>query len=456
MFVKSQSHAGGTMLERFIDHIASTPLFKKDEGVLLAVSGGKDSMAMLDLFIKAKYRVSVAHCNFNLRGAASDADEQLVKSVCEKHRIPFFQNSFDTQKYAQEKGISIQMAARALRYDWFQELLLKHPYSVVATAHHQNDVAETVLMNLTKGTGLAGLHGIYEKKGNIIRPLLNFSRKEIDDYVQEHDIAYREDQSNADTKYIRNKIRHKIIPELETINPSMVDAIINLTRHVRAAENVLQKSVNQAWEKCVSQSGDFITIDIASLQQLEETEMYLYYFLQPYGFNQSDVQDIHRSFNKASGLTFKSKTHQLLKDREVLVLSPLIAKDNSEFIIHSMDEFHDLPFTLQAEVVESKKVTITHHANEAFLDVDSIKFPVTLRKWKSGDRFFPFGMKGSKKLSDFFIDQKLTLFEKENTWIMLSNHAIFWVVGHRIDDRYKIKKNTQNILVLRKKDDGSH
>lgn len=437
------------MIKKFEKYYQKNELFAKTDNILLTVSGGRDSVVMVNLFHQSKLNFGIAHCNFKLRGKEADKDKQFVKNLAEKLNVPFYTVSFNTHEFASENKISTQMAARELRYHWFEEIRTKNNYQFIATAHHKNDVAETLLINLTKGTGLSGLHGISSKNGNIVRPLLCFNRNEIDDFVESNKIKFREDKSNAETKYVRNKIRHKIIPELEKINPSFIETIFNETQQFAELEQLIETKINEDRKKCFSVNVYNIEIDIPKLLKLKPLKTYLFYFLKPYGFNADDAIDIMNSLDKQSGKKFMSKTHQLIKDRNKLIISASKDVEYKEFVINKLEDFSSLPFYLKAKMV-SKKVlkSINKDKNFAYLDADKVKFPLTIRKWKMGDKFKPFGMKGVKKLSDFFVDEKLSLLEKENIWLLTSNNKIIWVVGYRIDDDYKLSSKTKNALFL--------
>jgi len=438
------------MIKKFEKYYNEERLFSKTDKILLAVSGGRDSVAMVYLFYQAQLNFGIAHCNFKLRGKESDKDEQYVCDLAKKLNIPFYTKSFHTKTYAKKNKQSTQMAARELRYTWFAEIKEKNNYQYIATAHHKNDVAETLLINLTKGTGLSGLHGIKSKVGDVIRPLLCFNRSEINGFVEENKLTFREDKSNAKTKYVRNKIRHKVIPELEKINPSFVETIFNETQHFNELEQLLEAKINEDKKLCwkVLKDGT-IEIEIDKLLNLKPLRTYLYYFLKPYGFNDEDVVDVINSLNKQSGKQFYSSTHQLIKDRTKLILTEIKANDKQEFILEKMDDFNTLPFVLNVQLVPKEQLkTIKKDKKIAYLNAEKITFPLVVRKWKKGDKFKPFGMKGTKKISDFFIDEKFSLVEKENTWILAATNKIIWLIGYRIDDDFKISEKTKTILQL--------
>jgi tRNA(Ile)-lysidine synthase len=437
------------MLSTFQNHIKSNQLFQLTDKVLLAVSGGKDSMAMLHLFVAAKFNIGVAHCNFQLRDKAADEDELFVQQTCQQLNIPFYSTKFNTANYAEEHKISTQMAARELRYNWFEEIKTTHHYHSIATAHHQNDVAETMLINLTKGSGLSGLHGIKAKNNNIIRPLLCFTSDEIQQYISKHQINYREDQSNASVKYVRNKIRHEVLPKLAEINSNIIETLNKAARHFSATENILMQKIEAEKNRCFTFENELIKINIKQLQELNPLTTYLYYFLSPYHFNFDDCEQISLSLNSDSGKQFFSTTHQLIKDRDFLLLTPKTEKQPEPIIIHTINDFPESPINIKPELIENKNFTFKTAKNIAYLDADKIDFPLCFRKWKEGDRFTPFGMKGKKKLSDYFIDEKFSLPEKETTWLLTDkNDNIIWVVNSRTEDDFKVNSTTKTILLL--------
>lgn len=440
------------MIKKFEKYYQKNELFAKTDKILLTVSGGRDSVAMVYLFRAAQLNFGIAHCNFKLRGKDSDNDEKFVFDLAKKLKVPFYTNSFDTKTYAKTNKLSTQMAARELRYSWFAEIKTKNNYQFIATAHHKNDVAETLLINLAKGTGLSGLHGIKNKVGDIIRPLLCFKKSEINAFVEENKLPFREDKSNEETKYVRNKVRHKIIPELEKINPSFIETIFNETQHFGELEQLLEIKIDEDKKKCFTVTAENIEIDISKLIQLKPLKTYLFYFLKPYGFNAEDVNDVMKSLDKQSGKKFSSKTHQIIKDRNKLIITTNRQKERTEFVIEKPEEFKKLPISIEAKIVAKNQLkTIKKDKHLAYLDAEKVNFPFELRKWKIGDKFKPFGMKGMKKLSDFFVDEKLSLIDKEKVWLLTSNNKIIWVVGHRIDDDFKITEQTKNILQLKVK-----
>ncbi|MCL9770018.1 tRNA lysidine(34) synthetase TilS [Flavobacterium sp. HXWNR69] len=431
------------MLIKFQNHITTKFPQLKDKKLLLAVSGGIDSMVLLDLFYKLRFDICVAHCNFQLRGKESDGDEMLVKEICQDRYIPYFIEKFDTLEFAKENKLSIQLAARKLRYDWFQEII-SLGFDYVLTAHHLDDNVETFLINFTRGTGLEGLTGIPAQNGNIIRPLLPFSREEIENYANENKIQWREDLSNASDKYFRNKLRHNIVPILKELNTGFLDSFQNTLHHLQQAESLVNDASKLVYEKVVEVKENQLEIHLKPLLEFQNYKAYLYQWLKDYGF--SAWNDIYDLVEAQSGKQVFSETHVLLKDREKLILSERKASDNSAvYIIESLDSKVNIPLKLRF----SKGVNIFEtHSNCIFVDENKLKFPLTIRKWQEGDYFYPSGMNGKKKLSKYFKDEKYSLLDKENQWLLCSEDQIVWVIGKRADNRFTSKETTQNNIKI--------
>ena len=431
------------MLIKFQNHITTKFPQLKDKKLLLAVSGGIDSMVLLDLFYKLRFDICVVHCNFQLRGNESDADEMLVRKTCQDNYIPYFIESFDTENYSKENKLSIQLAARKLRYDWFQEII-SLGFDYVLTAHHLDDNVETFLINFTRGTGLEGLTGIPAQNGNIIRPLLPFSREEIENYANENKIQWREDSSNAADKYFRNKLRHNIVPILKELNTGFLDSFQNTLHHLQQSESLVNDASKLVYEKVVVEKENRLDIHLTQLLQFKNYKTYLYQWLKNYGF--SAWNDIYDLVQSQSGKQVFSETHFLLKDREKLILSERKLSNNSEvFIIESLDSKVNIPLKIEF----SKAVNIFEtHSNCIFVDENKLKFPLIIRKWQEGDYFYPSGMNGKKKLSKYFKDEKYSLLDKENQWLLCSEDQIVWVIGKRADNRFKSKETTQNSIKI--------
>ena len=431
------------MLTKFQYHIEQNFAQLKDKKLLLAVSGGVDSMVLLDLFYKLRFDICIVHCNFQLRGEESDADELLVREICQEGYIPYFIESFDTLEFAKENKLSIQLAARKLRYDWFQEII-SLGFDYVLTAHHLDDNVETFLINFTRGTGLEGLTGIPAQNENVIRPLLPFSREEIENYAKEYNIQWREDSSNASDKYFRNKLRHDIVPTLKELNTGFLDSFQNTLRHLQQAESLVNDASKLVYEKVVEVKENQLEIHLNSLLQFKNYKAYLYQWLKNYGF--SSWNDIYDLVEAQSGKQVFSETHVLLKDREKLILSERKSSNNSEvLIIESIESKVNIPLKLRF----CKAVNIFETvSNCIFVDESKIKFPLTIRKWQEGDYFYPLGMNGKKKLSKYFKDEKYSLLDKENQWLLCSEDQIIWVIGKRADNRYIANETTQNSIKI--------
>lgn len=431
------------MLIKFQHHIEQNFSQLKDNKLLLAVSGGIDSMVLLDLFYKLRFDICVVHCNFQLRRKESDEDEMLVREICQDRYIPYFIETFDTLEFAKENKLSIQLAARKLRYDWFQEII-SHGFDYVLTAHHLDDNVETFLINFIRGTGLEGLTGIPAQNRNIIRPLLPFSREEIENYAKANNIQWREDSSNASDKYFRNKLRHDIVPILKELNTGFLDSFQNTLHHLQQADSLVNDASKLVYEKVVEEKENRLEIHLRPLLEFLNYKAYLYQWLKNYGF--TAWNDIYDLVEAQSGKQVFSETHILLKDREKLILSERKSTDKSEvFIIESIESKVNIPLKLRF----CKAVNIFEtDSNCIFVDENKLKFPLTIRKWEEGDYFYPSGMNGKKKLSKYFKDEKYSLLDKENQWLLCSEDQIIWVIGKRADDRFINKETTQNSIKI--------
>ena len=386
----------------------------------------------------------MAHCNFNLRGEESDADEVFIKQLAEQLEVEVFTQSFQTELYAKDHQLSTQLAARELRYRWFYELAEEKAFDYILTAHHVNDSLETYLINTTRGTGLNGLTGIPEVNGKIVRPLLSFSRDQIQQYAQEHEIEWREDSSNASDKYFRNKIRHHIIPQLTEENSNLLQSFQQTQQNLQDAANLLEDYTTILFSRLVEEINGKYFLNVHDLKQTPHTKAVLFQLLNSFGF--TEWNDVYQLLEAQTGKQVFSKTHRLVRDREVLILDEFLK--NSEEIIAIEKAQTTIEWEDKKISVENVKEMQEFSQNIAYLPAQKIKYPLILRKWKAGDRFQPFGMKGKKKLSDFLKDEKLSPLEKENTWVLISDEKIAWVVGHRIDERFKIEPNTTTILKL--------
>lgn len=438
------------MLESFLNYISKEILIDSDDKVLLGISGGIDSMVMLHLFQKAGLKFSVAHCNFNLREKESDGDQNFVKKYANQNNIEIFIKEFPTKEYATEHKISIQMAARELRINWFFELLSNHNFSSYATAHHLDDQAETFFINLLRGTGIAGLHGILPKQGKLIHPLMFTNRSEIIRYAKEENIQYREDSSNKETKYQRNKIRHQVIPLLNEIKPGFSSILAENTKRIRASEEIYKKEISRVVSKILQkQEEDSYTIDISKLEKLNNASLYLFEIISAFDFNFSAAEDMVRSIFSEPGRVFYSSTHRILRDREFFLIEK--KKDHISELIKYKIQLEDKeisePIQLNFNIItKAPDFQINPDKNFGYFDITTLKFPLTIRKWQKGDFFYPLGMNNKKLISDFFTDNKFSIKDKEDTWLLTSCENIIWIIGHRINNRNKVKDQTTQIL----------
>ena len=420
------------MKNKFLEDLSNIVDYKKSS-FLLAVSGGVDSMVLLNLFTVSNINFSVAHCNFSLRGEDSDEDEKFVKSICDKLGINFFVKKFNTIKTAFDEKISIQMAARELRYEWFNDLVNKNKIDNIVTAHHFNDNIETVLFNIARGTGISGLKGIEKKQNRLIRPLLNFTKNQVLDYANKNKIEFREDFSNEDEKYKRNKIRKSIIPEFQNVNPGFIESMYSTIENFKSAENIYLKFIENEKKRCTNYVDEVLKIDIGLLRKSIEPKTVLFEIIKEFGF--IDIDSIFNVIDAGSGKSFYSKKYFLVKNRNKLCISKLI-KDRFIEISKEKNYIKD-PIKMSLKFVDNFKLNEIKNKKVAVLNYDKLEFPLTIRNWKEGDWFIPSGMKGKKKLSDYFIDNKFSLIEKKRCFVLCSNNEIVWIVGHRIDERYK-------------------
>ncbi|WP_343697203.1 tRNA lysidine(34) synthetase TilS [Flavobacterium sp.] len=433
------------MLLKFQNHIISRFPFLAEKKLFLAVSGGLDSMVLLHLLQKLRYEIAVLHCNFQLRGLESFGDQDFIQKYCEQNNIPVFTTQFDTEAFAKDYKLSTQVAARELRYSWFYELLEEKNFDYILTAHHADDNLETFIINLTRGTGLEGLTGIPEQNDKIIRPLLPFSREEILKYAEENNIEWREDSSNASNKYLRNKIRHDLVPILKEINPNFLNAFEKTQSYLQESKEMVEDASIMIYQQVAKEAEEDIHFDLKQLKKLPNYKSYLYQWLNEFGF--SAWNDIYDLVEGQSGKQVFSDEFRLLKNRETLILSPISETAlNEEFQIQENDTEVNFPLNLKLCQVDD----ITINSNKAiFVDAKKIQFPLVLRRWNEGDTFQPFGMNGkSKKVSKLFKDEKLSLIEKEKTWILSSDNQIVWIVGMRQDERFRVENTTNKILKI--------
>ncbi|WP_158839384.1 tRNA lysidine(34) synthetase TilS [Polaribacter sp. L3A8] len=433
------------MLQELSNHINHNLPFLKGKKLLIAISGGIDSVVLTHLLSALKFNISLAHCNFNLRGTESDLDENFVKELGKEQNIAVFTSHFNTEEFAKKNKQSTQIAARNLRYDWFNELIEKHQFDYLLTAHHADDNLETFLINLTRGAGLDGLTGIPEINGNIVRPLLTFSRNDVLTFAKENNIYWREDKSNASTKYTRNKIRHLITPILKEINPSLLETFTKTTEHLKESLQIIEDKVNDVSTKVISTENNFIKLDISEIEKTSNPKAYLYQLLKEYNF--TEWNDVYQLLSAQSGKQVLSKTHTLLKNRGFLLLSKNVSSNEVKmFLIEETQSEITNPIHLKLEEVKEKS---TENNQTIYVDKQRLSFPLTLRKWQDGDFFYPTGMTGKKKLSKYFKDQKLSLLEKQNTWLLCNNNEdIIWIIDYRLDNRFETTQQTKSILKI--------
>nr|AOE11324.1 tRNA(Ile)-lysidine synthetase [uncultured bacterium] len=432
------------MLTNFKNHISNTFPALKGKKILIACSGGLDSVVLSRLFKELNYDISLAHCNFSLRGKESDEDEKFVILLADKLSIPIFNKKFNTKAYKIKHKLSTQVAARQLRYQWFEEVCTEHSFDYLATAHHLDDDLETFLINLSRGTGLRGLIGIPLINDKIIRPFLNFPRADILQYAKEKNSSWREDSSNQTSDYLRNKLRIEVIPRLKEVDHNLLNGFHQTQKYLNESMALVNDYMALIKNLVVDETEDGFEIDVLKLQDLPNTNALLYELLAPFGFTAWD--DISDLLTAQSGKQIFSESHRILKNRKSLLLVENSFVHNEEtYTIKESDTGIDTPINLKIEQVDK---TSDYTPSIVYLDLQKLNFPLQLRKWREGDSFYPFGMKGKKKLSKFFKDEKLSLVAKEKTWVLTSGNHIVWIVGMRSDHRFKVENQTKKILKI--------
>ena len=428
------------MLHFVEKYIERQELFAPHDKLIIGVSGGADSVAMLHVLLTLGYDCEVAHCNFHLRDAESDRDEKFVEELAQKLNIPFHKTDFDTKTFAKENSVSIEMAARELRYDWFEELRKKCNAQYIVVAHSADDVVETTLMNFTRGTGIDGLRSIEPKNAAVVRPFLEVWRTKIEQYLQENNLPFVEDSTNAEKIHLRNKFRHSVIPLLETINPAFKKSTLRTVSHLKDVAKIYHKTVKKEQKKFIFKRKSGFEISIPELKKRTGYASLLYEFLKVKDFNSAQVEDIVSGLDGESGQQYFSKTHRVLKDRDSLFVC--------------LSGLDPQPPAMQFTIIEKPDSLTTlsdfKDKNTAYLDANKLQFPLEIRRWQEGDYFYPFGMRKRKKLSNYFIDKKYSLFEKENAWLLLSGGKIVWLVSERTSEHYKIDEKTKDILKIKR------
>lgn len=416
---------------------------------ILALSGGIDSVVLLELLREAQIEFAVAHCNFGLRGRDSDQDQEFVEELARGRNLEVHTKAFDAKEHAKSHGLSVQMAARELRYQWFDELLDKTESAFLLTAHHADDNLETFLINLSRGAGLKGLTGIPERNDRIRRPLLRYTRKEIEAFALEKGLSWREDQSNAQNKYLRNRIRNELVPLMKESLPELLTGFGSTLNHLKESSVIVNDRLEEVWEEITEARSDLTAIDIAGILSLTDPKAYLYGFLSKFGFTQ--WTDIEELLTAQSGKMIFSPTHRLLKDRQQLLLQNMESLPDAEQsqLVSLNQPSIDLPSgTLRLQFEKKAKEEGSKYLNRVTFDADKVNLPMVVRKWQKGDYFYPKGMMGKKKLSKFFKDEKLSIPEKENIWLLCSENEVAWVVGLRCDERFKVTDETESVLLV--------
>ena len=443
------------MLALFQEHIAQQKLFQKEERILLAFSAGIDSVVLAELLLASKFKIGIAHVNFQLRGKESDENENFAKAFAAKHGLAFYSIRFDTEAFAVQEKISIQMAARKLRYDWFETIRLQEHYDSIATAHHLSDSIETFFINISRGTGIAGLHGISLHINYIKRPLLPFTKKEITAYAEKNNFEWQEDSSNQKDAYVRNQIRHHIVPEFEKINPSFANQMDELLLEISEVEKIKNIWLSDLQNIGLEKKDGHIRISIDWLKSLAQGKYFLSQTLKSFGFSITSSNDCWKALDKQSGIQFFSASHRLVKDRTHLLIETLSEEQLAQqaaathFLWQPSQMVLDLgPFVIEGLESTSVPALDQLSSNQACLNADLLEFPLQIRKWQAADSFQPLGMQGNKKLSDFFIDEKFSLIEKDNTFVMVSGTDIVWVIGHRISEKYKVNHNCKSTYLF--------
>ncbi len=450
------------MLEQgFLAFINEHRLFTKDQRVLVTVSGGVDSVVLAHLLHRCGFMFAIAHVNFGLRGTESDDDAELVKNRAADYGVPFYQICFDTATEAASRGESIQLTARHLRYEWFQTQRREHGYAAIATAHHLNDVLETMLLNLTRGTGLAGLHGIPVKtEEGLVRPLWFATRAAIEAYAHEHQLTWRDDASNATYAYSRNRIRHQVVPVLEQINPGLLQTLPRTIGQIRAAETILQAELDQSFAVCTTPTSDGYSIDLQQLAQLQEPLYRLNQWLRPYGFTPDALAQCWQVVDQTgvdtvkTGQVFLTAAHQLTHHQGRLWLRPRHGASNTPVYVSDwptgpldLGAAGQLTATLMTREEWSGRWPTD--PTEALFDADCLPFPWLIRPWKLGDRFRPLGMNGSKLVSDLLQENQLSLPDREHVWVLECAGTICWVVGLRVAHAARVTDASRQVVNFR-------
>lgn len=432
------------MLSKIEDYIRDKGLFEKTDKLLIGVSGGRDSVVLLHVLLELGYEVCVAHCNFNLRGEESNNEMLFVRSLCENYKIQHYEKEFRLDELKDHVGINIQLKARELRYLWFSDLLAEQGLSKVVTAHHLDDQIETFFINLSRGTGLKGLLGIPSKREEVVRPMLSISRDEITSYVFDNELEFKDDSSNKKEEYLRNKIRHRVVPEFKSVNPSFTKTFYQTINHLKNVQKYWKKSYNEWLSNILTDEPMRFEIDLI-FERGEES--FLTQLLNDTGFSRGQIEKLLSGEAHLTGIKLFSKTHRLIYNRgEWLLTEVSLAEEDKQFVLGSSN----LPIDIAAvEMRYDESMELPTSKMVAWVDKSKIKGVLIIRRWKEGDYFYPLGMSGKKKLSDYFVDQKFSMIDKEEIWLLCDEKSIIWIVGSRLDNRFKITKKTSELIEFR-------
>lgn len=451
-----------SLLNRFVQYINDQNLFQKNNRLLLAVSGGVDSVVLTELCQQAGYNFFIAHCNFHLRKEESNRDEKFTRALAEKYSVPIYVRSFETEKYAEENKLSIQVAARELRYTWFKNLAEEKKEEgsrlKIVTAHHANDNIETLLMNFFKGTGIRGLQGILPKQGDLIRPLLFATKEEIIQFAAANNLSYVEDSSNASDKYTRNYFRNQWIPSVQKIFPQVEENLLNNIERFREIDILYNQSIELHRSKLVELKGKEVHIPILKLLKTTPLKTVLYEIIKDYNFTAHQTDQVVHLLKSESGKYISSKSHRIIKNRNWLIIAPINSEEAHNIIIEESDEtiFYENGILTFKKLKKAPLDLVQNSTDSVIIDLANLEYPVILRKWKQGDYFYPLGMPkkssgkpGKKKLSKYFVDQKISLSEKETIWVLESNYRIVWIINKRLDERFKVTAQTKSFLSIK-------
>lgn len=436
-------------VQQFQEFIARHALFTAQKTVLAAVSGGKDSVLLAHLLKSSGYNFALAHCNFQLRGDESKRDQDFTANLAGTLQVPFFLTEFNTADFAAENHISIQMAARELRYKWFVKICAEQNFDVIATAHHQNDAIETVLLNLTRGTGIAGMHGILPKNGRLVRPMLFLSRENIDQVCAEEKLDFVEDSSNNSTKYARNKIRLEVVPKLKEINPNLEKTFEKNLERFRQMEQLLEHDLKLLRDAVFIDLKSETRIKISDIRNLHPQQLLTFGLLREFNFSEQVVADLLLSLEKHSGKIFESPSHQIILDRQEIIIQPKKTPIKEALLIS--EDQHEVSFQgFRLKLLHDESpLIVKNNPLATSVDAEKLLFPLTVRNWQTGDYFYPLGMNHKQKLSDFFVQQKVPLNQKSRIPVLVNgNQEIIWIAGFRLDERYKVGSGTKKVVIF--------